>query len=63
MIVTKTDQKIIHKIETQNTTINIEIIPNHLIGIIIVTPILIFDIEVTRQNIKDKSTKYKQMKK
>ena len=62
MIISKTDQEIIHKIETQVTTIDIEIIPNHLIGIIIVTPILI-DIEVTHQNIKDKLTKYKQMKK
>ena len=63
IIITKTDQEIIHKIETQVTTIDIEIIPNHLIGIIIVTPILIIDIEVTHQNIKDKLTKYKQMKK
>ena len=63
MIITKTDQEIFHKIETQVTTIDIEIIPNHLIGIIIVTPILIIDIEVTHQNIEDKLTKYKQMKK
>ena len=63
MIITETDQEILHKIETQVTTIDIEIIPNHLIGIIIVTPILNIDIEVTHQNIKDKLTKYKQMKK
>ena len=62
MIITKTGQEIIHKFETQVTTIDIEIIPNHLIGIIIVTPILNINIEVTHQNIKDKSTKYKQMK-
>ena len=54
MIITKTDQEITYKIETQVTTIDIEIIPNHLIGIIIVTLILIIDIEVTHQNIKDK---------
>ena len=63
MIITRTDQEIIHKIETQKSTIEIEIIPNHLIGMKIVTPILIIDIEVTHQNIKDKLTKYKQMKK
>ena len=63
MIITKTDQEIIHKTETQATTIDIEIIPNHLIEIIIVTPILIIDIEVTHQSIKDKLTKYKQKKK
>ena len=63
MIITKTDQEIIHKIDTQVTTIDIEIIPNHLIGIIIVTPILNNDTEVIHQNIKDKSTKYKKMTK
>ena len=63
MIVTKTGQELIHKIDTQVTTIDIEIFPNHLIGILIVTPILNIDIEVTQQNIKDKSTKYKQMTK
>ena len=59
MIITKTNQEIIHKIDTQVTTIDIEIIPNHLIGIIIVTPILNIDTEVIHQNIKDKSSKYK----
>ena len=63
MIITKPVQERVHKIETQVTTIDIEIIPNHLIGIIIVTPILNIDIEVTHQNIKDKLTKYKKMKK
>ena len=66
MIITKTGQEIIHKIDTQITTIDIEIIeiiPNHLIEIINVTPILNIDIEVIHQNIKDKSTKYKQMTK
>ena len=63
MLITKTDQKIIHKIDTQVTTIDTEIIPNHLIEIIIVTPILNINTEVIHQNLKDKSTKYKQMTK
>ena len=63
MTITKTNQGKIHQIETQVTTIDFEIIPSHLIGIIIVTPILNIDIEVIHQNIKDKLTKYKQMKK
>ena len=63
MITTKTDQELIHKIDTKVTTIDVEMIPNHLIGIIIVTPFLNIDTEVIHQNIKDKSTKYKQMTK
>ena len=63
MITTKTDHKIFHKTETQAETIDTEITPSHPIGIIAVTPILNFDIEVTHQSIKDKSIKYKQMKK
>ena len=63
MIITKTDQEIIHKNDTQVITIDIEIIPNRLKGIVIVTPILNIDTEVIHQNIKDKSTKYKQMTK
>ena len=39
MTINKIDPEIIHKIETQVTTIDIDIIPNHLIGIIIVIPI------------------------
>ena len=63
MTITKTVQEITNKIEIQVTTIDIEIILNHLIGIITVIPILNIDIEVIHQNIKDKSIKYKQMKK
>ena len=54
MTINKIDQEIIHKIETQVTTIDIEIIPNHLIGIIIVITILSIDIEGIHQNAKDK---------
>ena len=63
MITNKTDHKIIHKTETQATTIDTETIPSHPIRIIAVTPILNIDIEVTNQTIKDKSIRYKQMKK
>ena len=63
MITIRTDQEIIHEIGTQVITIDTKIIPSHLIGIITVTPILNIDIEVTHQNIKDKSIKYKQKKK
>ena len=63
MITIRTDEEIIHKIGTQVITIDTEIIPSHLIGIITVTPILNIDIEVTQPSIKDKSIKYKQMKK
>ena len=58
-----TDHEIIHKTETQATTIDTEIIPNHPIEIIIVTPILNIDTEVTHQSIKDTLPKCKQMKK
>ena len=57
------DQEIIHKIETPVTIIDIEINPNHLIGIIIVITILSTDIEAIHQNTKDKLIKYKQTKK
>ena len=63
MTITKTGQEIVHKIEIQVKTIDIEIIPNHLIGIVIVIPILSIDIVVIHQNTKDKLIKYKQMKK
>ena len=63
MITIKTDHEIIHKIETQVTTIDTENIPSHHLGIITVTPILNIDTEVTHQNIKDSSIKCKQMKK
>ena len=63
MIIITIDHEKIHKIETQATTIDTEIIPNHPIGIITVTPILNIDTEVTHQSIKDTSTKCKQMKK
>ena len=54
MIITKTDHKIIHKIETQVTIIDTEIIPSHHTGIITVTLILNIDTEVAHQNIEDK---------
>ena len=63
MITIKTDHKIIHKIETQVTLTNTEIIPSHHIGIITVIPILNIDTEVTHQNIKNTLIKCKQMKK
>ena len=53
MITIKTDHEIIHKIETQVTIIETEIIPSHHIGKITVIPILNIDTEVTHQNIKD----------
>ena len=53
MITIKTDLEIIHKTETQVTTIDTEIIPNHPIGIITVTPILNIDTEVTHQSTQD----------
>ena len=53
MISIKIDQVIIHKTETQVTTIDSEIIPNHPIGIITVIPILKIDTEVTHQSTKD----------
>ena len=63
MTINKIDHEKIHKIETQVTAIDIDIIPNHLIEIIIVIPILNIDIEVIHRNTKDKLIKYKQMKK
>ena len=59
MITIRTDQEVIHEIGTQVITIDTEIIPSQLIGIITVTTILNIDIEVTQQSIKDKSIKYK----
>ena len=63
MITIKTDPEIIHKIVTQVTITDTEIIPSHHIGIITVTPIPNIDTEKTHQNIKDTSIKCKQMKK
>ena len=63
MIIIKTDHKIIHKIETQVTIIDAEIIPSHHIGIITAIPILNIDTEVAHQNIEDTLIKCKQMKK
>ena len=64
MTTIKIDHEIIHKTETQVITIDIEIIPSHLIEIITITPpILNTDIEVVHQNTKNKSIKYRQMKK
>ena len=63
MITIKTYHEIIHKIETQVTIIDTEIIPSHHIGIITVNPILNIDAEETHQSIKDTSIKCKQMKK
>ena len=62
-ITIKTDHEIIHKIETQVTIMDTEVIPSHHIGIITVTPILNIDTEVAHQNIKDTLIKCKQMKK
>ena len=63
MAIIKTDHRIIHKIEIQVIIINIEIIPNHHIGIITIIIILNIDTEVVHQNIKDILIKYSQMKK
>ena len=63
MIIIKTDQETIHKIETQIITKNKEVIPNLLIGIITVNPIHNADIEAIHRSIKDKLIKYKQLKK
>ena len=63
MITIKTDHEMNHKIETQVTIIDTEIIPSNHIGIITVIPILNIDTEVTHQNIKDTLIKCKQMKK
>ena len=53
-ITIKIDQEITCKIEIQTRTIVKEVIPNHLIEIKTVTPILQTKIEVKHQNIKDK---------
>ena len=63
MITIKTDHELIHKIETQVTIIDTEIIPSHHIGIITVIPILNIDTEITHQNIKVTLINCKQMKK
>ena len=63
MIITKIDHKITHKIETQVTIIDTEIIPSHHIGITTVTLTLDIDTEVVHQNIKDTLINCKQMKK
>ena len=62
-IIIKTDHKIIHKIKTQVTIIDTEIIPSHHTGIITITMILNIDTEVAHQNIKDTLIKCRQMKK
>ena len=46
MIIIKTDHKTIHKIKTQVTIIDIEIIPSHHTGIITIIMILNIDTEV-----------------
>ena len=53
LIIIKTDHKIIHKIETQVTIIDTEVIPSHYIGIITVILILNNDTEIAHQSIKD----------
>ena len=63
MIITKTDHKIIHKIETQGTIIDTKIIPGHHTGIITTIPIFNIDTEVAHQNIKDTLIKCRQTKK
>ena len=62
-IIIKTDHEIIHKIETQFTIIDIEIILSHHTGIITIIMILNIDTEVAYQNIKDILIKCRQMKK
>ena len=63
MIITKINHEIIHKIETQVTIIDTEIIPSHHIGIITATLTLNINTEEVHQNIKDTLIKCKQMKK
>ena len=63
MTINTIDPEITHKIGIQVTKTDIENIPNHLIGIIIVITIPSIDIEAIHQNTKDKLIKYKQMKK
>ena len=62
-IIIKTDHKIIHKIESQVTIIDTEIIASHHTGILTITMILNIDTEVAHQNIKDTLIKCRQMKK
>ena len=50
MIIFKTDRKTIHKIEIQAITIDKETIPNLLIGLTTVTPILNRGIETLHQS-------------
>ena len=50
----KVDHEISRKLEIQTITIDKKIIPNHLIGIITITPILKTNIEVIHQNIRVK---------
>ena len=59
----KIHHEIFHKTGIQTITINKEIIPNPLIGIITVIPIHKTSIEATHLNIKDKLTKFTQLKK
>ena len=62
-IIIKTNHKIIHKIETQVTIIDTEMIPGHHTIIIFVILILNIDTEVAHQNINDTLIKCRQMKK
>ena len=62
MIIIKIDQETFHKIEIHFITINKEIIPNLLIGILTVTPIPNTDIEAIHRSIKE-LFKYTQLKK
>ena len=54
MINTKTNQETMHKIETQAITKDKKIIPNLLIGLITVIPIVNTDMGAIHQSIKDK---------
>ena len=57
------DRETIHKIEIPVIITDTEIIPNHLIGTIIVITTPSIDIEAIHRNINDKLIKYKQTKK
>ena len=59
----KIDHAIIHKTEIQIIPLDKETTLNHHIEITHVIQILSKNIEVIHQNIKDKSIKYKQLKK
>ena len=63
MTITKIDQETIHKIENQAITIDKEIIPNRLTGIITAIQIHNTNIEAVHRSIKNKLTMYKQLKK